>query len=91
MNFHVHRNRATSRHSGQCRDVRANVVTLRSNVATFQRVKLSTLRRWDPMFCQRCNVEVQRRDVIESCFFQLSSMSVEKVFIQYINGFTLIG
>ena len=82
MNFHVHKNRATSRCSGQRHDVpeshSSNVATLRSNVTTFQRVKLSTLRRWDPTFYQRYDIEVQRRDVIESCFFQFSSMLEDK-------------
>ena len=45
MNVYVHKNKATSRRSGQRHDVPesyiTNVMTLRSKVATFQKVKVS--------------------------------------------------
>ena len=53
MNVSIHKNKATSRRSGQCCDalesyiinvvtLRSNFATLRSNVVTFQKVKVST-------------------------------------------------
>ena len=49
MNVSVDKNRVTSRRSGQHRDVPesyiVNIVTLRSNVAMFIKVKVSTSRR----------------------------------------------
>ena len=49
MNVYVHKNKATLRRSGQRHDVPesyiANIAMLRSNVTTFQKVEVSTLRR----------------------------------------------
>ena len=49
MNTYVHKSRETSRHSGQRHNVPEiyidNIATLRSNVATFQNVEVSTSRR----------------------------------------------
>ena len=49
MNVSIHKKIAMSRHSGQHRDVPesyiVNVATLRSNIMTFQKVKVSTSRR----------------------------------------------
>ena len=42
MNTYVHKNR------GNVAMLGAKVATLGSNVATFQNVEVSTLRRWDP-------------------------------------------
>ena len=49
MNVSIHKNIAMLRRSGQCRNVPesyiVNFTTLRSNIVTFQKVKVSTSRR----------------------------------------------
>ena len=77
MNVRVHKNKATSRCSGQRHDVpeshMSNVATLRSNVATFQWIRLQTSRCSSECKFQCRDVEISRNDVPESSsklFFQ---------------------
>ena len=86
MNFHFHKNRTRSRHSGQRynvgiqrRDIpkseSSNVATLDPSVTMFPRGVQSYLCQHRDVETQHRDVETQHRDVTESWFFQFTSTS----------------